>query len=71
MTFGKADSTYSTRVDDVGFHVLQLGETIASINRRQVNAEAFRVGKVNAVEPRIILREAPDGGAMFVLEAIT
>lgn len=70
MTFGKAGSTYSTRVDDVGFHVLQLGETIASINRRQVNAEAFRIGKVSATDPRIILREAPDGGAMFVREAI-
>ncbi|MBP3311681.1 MAG: hypothetical protein J6L72_05535, partial [Butyricicoccus sp.] len=70
MTFGKSGSTYSTRVDDVGFHVLQLGETIASINRRQVMAEAFRVGKVSATDPRIILREAPDGGAMFVKEAI-
>lgn len=70
MTFGKSGSTYSTRVDDVGFHVLQLGETIASINRRQVNAEAFRIGKVSATDPRIILREAPDGGAMFVREEI-
>lgn len=72
MTSGKAGSTYSTLTNDVGFHVRQLSETIASMNRRQVAAEAFRIGKVSTigVKPRIVLREAPDGGTMFALEGL-
>ena len=65
---GKAGSTYATLTNDVGFHILQNNETIGSFAKRELRTEAVRVGKVNTTQPRIVMREAPDGGAMFVLE---
>ncbi len=65
---GKAGSAYATLTNDVGFHILQNNETIGSFAKRELRTEAVRVGKVNTTQPRIVLREAPDGGAMFVLE---
>ena len=68
---GKAGSTYATLTNDVGFHILQNNETIGSFAKRELRTEAVRVGKVNTTQPRIVMREAPDGGAMFVLEDST
>ena len=67
MTMGKDGSTYSTLVDDVGFHVLQSGEKITTIAKRRVAAEEFRVGKLNAAS-RCVLREAGDGGIIITPE---
>lgn len=61
----KRGSTYSTLVDDTGFHIQQLGERIGSFAKRQLAAEAVRVGKVNTAERRIVMREAADGGIVF------
>ena len=64
-------STYTTRTDDTGYHVLQLGETIGSFARRQLAAENVRVGRVNTFEERYVLREAPDGGLLITKEGLT
>lgn len=71
MTAGKPGSTYTTRTDDTGYHVLQLGETIGSFARRQLAAENVRVGRVNTFEERYVLREAPDGGLLITKEGLT
>lgn len=67
---GRAGSTYSTLVNDVGFHVQQQGEIIGSFARRALHTEAVRIGKASATDARIVLREAPDGGAMITLEEV-
>lgn len=71
LRIGKAGSTYSTLTDDTGFHVEQLGEKIGSFAKRELRTEAVRVGKVNTTEPRIVMREAPDGGIMFTIEEVS
>jgi hypothetical protein len=71
LRIGKAGSTYSTLTDDTGFHVEQLGEKIGSFAKRELRTEAVRVGKVSATEPRIVMREAPDGGIMYTLEEVS
>ena len=68
LSMGKDGSTYSTLVDDVGFHVLQSGEKITTIAKRRVAAEEFRVGKLNS-DTRCVLREAGDGGIIITPEA--
>ncbi len=67
---GKVGSTYNTVTDETGFHIEQLNERIGSFAKRTLHTEAVRVGRVNTTEPRIVLREAPDGGAMFILEEV-
>lgn len=67
MKMGKQGSTYSTLVDDIGFHVLQLGSKITTIAKRRVAAEEFRVGSLNA-QTRCVLREAGDGGLIITRE---
>ena len=71
MRAGKQGSTYSTLVNDVGFHVLQQDEIIGSFARRALHTEAVRIGKASSTEPRIVMREAPDGGMMITLEEVT
>ena len=71
MRAGKQGSTYSTLVNDVGFHVLQQDEIIGSFARRALHTEAVRIGKASSAEPRIVMREAPDGGMMITLEEVT
>lgn len=71
MRAGKQGSTYSTLVNDVGFHVLQQDEIIGSFARRALHTEAVRIGKASSIEPRIVMREAPDGGMMITLEEVT
>ena len=68
---GKAGSTYSTLIDDQGFHILQLNEKIGSFAKRRLEAEEVRVGKVNTVQPRCVLREAGDGGMIITVEGLT
>lgn len=68
MRVGKKGSTYATLTDDTGFHILQLNEIIGSFAKRQLTAEAIRVGPVNATGPHIVMRGAPDGGIVFVRE---
>ena len=69
---GKTGSAYATLTNDVGFHILQNNEKIGTFAKRELHTEAVRIGTVSATAPRIVLREAPDGGAMFTLEgAIT
>ena len=70
MTTGKPGSTYSTRTDDTGFHIQQLGEAIGSFSKRTMAAENVRIGKVNTFEPRFVLRESPDGGMMIAMEGL-
>jgi len=67
----KAGSTYSTLVDETGFHVLQLGGKIGSFHKRQLETEAIRSGRVGSAGKRIVAREAADGGIAFVLEGAT
>jgi hypothetical protein len=67
----KQGSTYSTLVDDTGFHIQQLGERIGSFAKRQLAAEAVRVGKVNTTGKRLVMREAADGGIAFIREGST
>ena len=64
----KAGSTYSTLVDETGFHVLQLGGKIGSFAKRQLETEAVRIGRVGSAGKRMVMREAADGGIAFVLE---
>lgn len=64
----KASSTYSTLVDDTGFHVLQLGGKIGSFAKRQLSTVAVRIGEVGSAGKRMVMREAADGGIAFVLE---
>jgi inosine/xanthosine triphosphate pyrophosphatase family protein len=64
----KAGSTYSTLVDDTGFHVQQLGGKIGSFHKRQLETEAIRIGRVGSAGKRIVMREAADGGIAVVLE---
>ena len=64
----KSGSTYSTLVDDTGFHVQQLGGKIGSFAKRQLSTEAVRIGKVGSAGKRVVMREAADGGVAFVLE---
>ena len=64
----KAGSTYSTLVDDTGFHVQQLGGKIGSFAKRQLETEAIRIGRVGSAGKRIVMREAADGGIAVVLE---
>lgn len=71
VNIGNNQSTYSTLTDDVGFHIMQLGEKIGSFAKRKLATEAIRVGKHNASGSRITLREAPDGGLIFVPEGLT
>lgn len=70
MTTGRPESTYSTRTDDTGFHVQQLGGTIGSFSKRTLAAENIRVGRVDTFEPRFVMREAPDGGLLIVKEGM-
>lgn len=65
---GKQGSTYATLTNDVGFHILQNDEKIGTFAKRELHTEAVRIGSVSATQPRIVLREAPDGGAMITLE---
>lgn len=65
---GKTGSAYATLTNDVGFHILQNNEKIGTFAKRELHTEAVRIGTVSAIAPRIVLREAPDGGAMFTLE---
>lgn len=65
---GKTGSTYATLTNDVGFHILQNNEKIGTFAKRELHTEAVRIGTVSTTAPRIVLREAPDGGAMFTLE---
>ena len=64
----KAGSTYSTLVDDTGFHVQQLGGKIGSFHKRRLETEAIRIGRVGSAGKRIVMREAADGGIAVVLE---
>jgi len=68
---GKDGSTYSTLMDEVGFHVLQLDEKIGSFARRQLAVEEVRVGKVAVAQTRCVLREAADGGMIITVEGLT
>ena len=68
---GKTGSAYATLTNDVGFHILQNNEKIGTFAKRELHTEAVRIGTVSATAPRIVLREAPDGGAMFTLEEAT
>ena len=65
---GRTGSTYATLTNDVGFHILQNNEKIGTFARRELHTEAVRIGAVSASAPRVVLREAPDGGAMFTIE---
>lgn len=67
----KQGSTYSTLVDDTGFHIQQLGERIGSFAKRQLSTEAVRVGKVGTTGKRLVMREAADGGIAFIREGST
>lgn len=67
---GKEGSTYSTLVDDTGFHILQKNEKITTIAKRQVAAEEFRVGRINTTETRCVIREAGDNGLIITVEGL-
>ena len=60
-------SIYSTLVDDVGFHILQNGEKIASFYKRKITTEEYRVGPLTA-SPAMVIRRAGDGGLIIVPE---
>lgn len=68
---GKEGSTYTTLIDEEGFHILQKDEKITTIAKRQVAAEEFRVGKINTTSTRCVLREAGDGGMIITVEGLT
>jgi len=60
-------STYSTLVDEVGYHIEQNGEKIASFYKRQLAVEEVRVGALRAT-PCIVQRRSADGGLVFIPE---
>lgn len=64
---GKPGSTYSTLIDDVGYHILQLGEKIASFYKRKLSTEEIRVGALTA-PTAMVLRRSSDGGLIIVPE---
>ena len=70
LDIGKAGSTYSTRIDDTGFHILQLNEKIGSFAKRRLITEAVQLGPVDAVGTRVVMRNAYDGGVIFVPEEV-
>ena len=67
LTQSMPGSIYSTLVDDVGFHILQNGEKIASFYKRKITTEEYRVGPLTA-SPAMVIRRAGDGGLIIVPE---
>ena len=61
-------STYATLVNNVGFHVLQQSEIIASFAKRRLETETVAIGPVNTTTPRMILTHAQDGGLLITRE---
>ena len=70
LDIGKAGSTYSTRIDDTGFHILQLGSKIGSFAKRKLVAESVQISPVDAIGMRIVMRSAFDGGVAFIPEEV-
>lgn len=61
-------SAYATLVNDVGFHIIQQSEIIASFAKRRLEVETVAVGPVNSSQPRMILTHAQDGGLLITRE---
>ena len=60
-------STYSTLVDEVGYHIEQNSEKIASFAKRRLMVEEVRIGALRAT-PCIVQRRSADGGLVFIPE---
>lgn len=61
-------SAYATLVNDVGFHIIQQSEIIASFAKRRLEVESVAVGPVSSPQPRMILTHAQDGGLLITRE---